>query len=130
VIPKARMKGNAEHIVPLPPRCMQILAEARGPTMTGGLIFPGRFTDEPLSEMTFTKILRDMDMGDRVTAHGFRTSFRTWCAETNQCRWEVAEAALAHAIRDKTEAAYHRTSYLEERAGLMDRWCDFSAGTA
>jgi integrase len=129
LIPKERMKAKVEHVVPLSPRALEILRMAQGPgtwkarALEGrGLIFPSWPRGKPLSDMTLTKVLRDLGFADRATAHGFRTSFRTWCAETNQCRWEVAEAALAHAIKDKTEAAYRRTTYLEERTTLMLRW--------
>jgi integrase len=130
VIPKERMKGKAQHVVPLPSRCLGILEEVRG--LQGchgvtGLIFPSQ-GGKPLSDMTFIKVLRSMGLGGRATAHGFRSSFSTWCAETHQCREVVAEAALAHTIKDKTEAAYRRTSFLEERVGLMERWCSFCTG--
>jgi integrase len=121
-----------EAIVPLPSRCLAILEEVRGLQGCGvctGLIFPGQ-GGKPVSDMTFIKVLRSMGLGGKATAHGFRSSFSTWASETHQCREVVAEAALAHAIRDKTEAAYRRTSYLEERVGLMERWAAFCAGGA
>jgi integrase len=72
--------------------------------------------------MAFTQVLRRMGLGDRVTAHGFRSSFRNWATEADKCREVVAEAALAHAVKDRTEAAYRRTSYMDERITLMARW--------
>jgi integrase len=122
-IPASRMKAGVEHVVPLSQRCREIDRSTAG----DGLIFPGR-GGMTISEMTFINVLRRMGFGERATVHGFRTSFRTWATETNQCREVVAEAALAHAIKDKTVAAYLRTTYLEERIGLMQRWADFCAG--
>jgi integrase len=68
-----------------------------------------------------------MGYGARATAHGFRTSFKTWAAETG-VRDEVSEAALAHTDPNKVRAAYRRTTYLEERRDLMQRWADFLEG--
>jgi integrase len=56
-----------------------------------------------------------------ITVHGFRSSFRDWCAETGVPR-DLAEAALAHALKDKTEAAYNRTALVEQRRQVMERW--------
>jgi integrase len=124
-IPKERMKkGHREHIVPLSDRCLAIAKEARGLNPCSALLFPSA-SGKPLSDMTFTKLLRDRGLADRATAHGFRSSFRDWTTETNQCREVVAEAALAHTVKDKTEAAYRRSDYLEERTSLMQRWAEY-----
>jgi integrase len=124
-VPKERMKkGRREHIVPLSDRCLEIAKEARALNPCSALLFPSA-SGKPLSDMTFTKLLRDRGMADRATAHGFRSSFRDWTTETNQCREVVAEAALAHTIKDKTEAAYRRSPYLEVRTSLMQRWAEY-----
>jgi hypothetical protein len=65
--------------------------------------------------MTLTKVLRDRGFADVATAHGFRSSFRDWATESAKVREVVAEAALAHTVRDKTEAACRRAAYLDER---------------
>ena len=65
------------------------------------------------------------DAGVDAVPHGFRFSFRSWAAEVAKARHEVAEAALAHKIRDKTEAAYLRAAYLDERRELMVAWAAF-----
>ena len=69
--------------------------------------------------MTFTKLLRDVGIADRATAHGFRSSFRDWCTEVDNTREVVAEAALAHQVRDKAEAAYRRCD-IPRRAPAAD----------
>jgi integrase len=61
-------------------------------------------------------------MGESVTAHGFRSSFRDWVSEETKFSGDLAEAALAHAIPNKVEAAYRRGNLLEKRRGLMDAW--------
>jgi integrase len=63
--------------------------------------------------------------GVDVTAHGFRSSFRDWSAEATNFPSEVAEAALAHAIKSKAEAAYRRSDLLEKRRRLMGAWASF-----
>ena len=116
------MKGRLEQVVPLSESCLAILETARTAYPDSRLCFPSR-TATPLSDMVFTKLLRDMGLSDRATAHGFRTSFKTWAAETG-IRDEVSEAALAHADQNRVRAAYRRTTYLEERRAVMDRWAE------
>jgi integrase len=123
VIPRERMmKGRREHAVPLSRRCLAILEEAKGLPGESPLVFPSR-TGRPLSDMTFVKVLRDLGLADRAVPHGFRSSFRDWCSETGE-REVVAESALAHRVKDRTEAAYRRTDFRDERVGLMQRWAD------
>lgn len=76
-----------------------------------------------LSDMTLLKVMRDMETG--VTVHGFRSAFRDWVAEETSYPGEVAEAALAHAIPNKVEAAYRRTDFLAKRRSLMREWAAF-----
>jgi integrase len=121
-IPASRMKARRAHVVPLSARCLAILREARELHPGATLVFPGRKPDAPLSDMTLTKILRDMGYADRATVHGFRSTFKVWCAEVAKVRDEVSEAALAHVIPEKVRAAYLRTDFLEERRGLMTAW--------
>jgi integrase len=129
VIPGNRMKGTRadrrEFRVPLSRRCMDILKELTALQGRTGLLFPSHRTRKILSDMTFTELLRDLEFGDRATAHGFRSSFRDWASEREKVREVVAEAALAHSIRNRTEAAYRRALYLDERRLLMERWAAF-----
>ena len=66
--------------------------------------------------------------GRVITPHGFGLSFRDWCAENGVSR-DLAEAALAHAVKDKTEAPYNRTSMIEQRREVMERWATFAYAT-
>jgi integrase len=66
-------------------------------------------------------------MGAKVTAHGFRSSFRDWAGEASTFPRELAEAALAHLVGDETERAYRRGDALEKRRRLMDAWAAFLA---
>jgi integrase len=82
IIPKERMKTRKPHRVPLGPRCLAILREARTLNPDSVLVFDGSKCGRPLSDMTFTKVLRNSGLGERATAHGFRSSFKNWCSET------------------------------------------------
>jgi integrase len=131
-VPAERMKSNREHRVPLPAAALAVLAEARAHAPNGDLVFPG-VRAQPLSDMTLTALLRRLqwtdDKGDTVTAHGFRSTFRDWCAETTDYPTEVAEMALAHAVANRVEAAYRRGDLFEKRRRLMDDWAAFVTGT-
>jgi integrase len=129
-IPGTRMKGGREHQVPLSRRCLKILSEARQLKPGSKLLFPSARSGKSLSDMTFTKLLRDLGLASHATPHGFRSSFRDWASEVDRVREVVAEAALAHAVNNKTEAAYRRATYLDERQALMERWAAFTQGPA
>jgi integrase len=117
------MKGRREHVVPLPPRCLQILEQARTLNQDSGLLFPGSRTGEELSDMTLTKVLRDLEIADRATVHGFRSSFRDWATEHDKVREVVAEAALAHRVKARPKRPIG--AYLDERRDLMQRWASY-----
>ena len=126
-IPGERMKGGREHRVPLSDAALAVLERARGVEDGSGLIFPSPLKPgRPLSPMTLTKILRDQGLAERGTVHGFRSSFRDWCAETGKPR-EVAEAALAHTVGG-VEGAYFRSDLYARRRVLMDQWAAFLTG--
>lgn len=126
-IPAERMKAGNAHVVPLSDAALDVLARAtslRSPV--SDLVFPGQNPKRELSDMTLLKVLRDK--GADVTVHGFRSSFRDWVAEETSYPGEVAEAALAHTIPNRVEAAYRRTDFLEKRKSLMGDWADFCLG--
>ena len=122
-IPAERMKAGVAHRIPLPSRCMEILQEAQTISQGSGFIFEGTKPSKPLSENTFNKLMKEL--GLEVHAHGFRTSFRTWTQEKTNYPREIAEAALAHSLRDKAEAAYARSDLLEKRTEMMEAWANF-----
>jgi integrase len=123
VIPAGRMKAGKEHRVPLSARAIAIL-ETLQETRTGNFVFPGAAGGKPLSRMAMARELRRI-IADDVTVHGFRSTFRDWASETTSFPYEVCEQALAHAIGNKTEAAYRRGDLFEKRRKLMDAWADY-----
>jgi integrase len=123
-VPGSRMKAGVDHRVPLSKRCLEILKRAKG-LKVGDYVFPGRTAKKPLSNMAFLMTLRRMKRSD-LTAHGFRSTFRDWAAERTNFPRAVCESALAHTLRDKTEAAYNRTDFFERRRELMATWSVFA----
>jgi len=121
-VPAKRMKGGREHRVPLSKPAIAVLERVRGQGTE--FIFPGLHHDRPLSNMALLVLLRRMGRSD-VTVHGFRSTFRDWTAERTNFPRDVAEAALAHAIDDKVEAAYRRGDLFDKRCRLMDAWAEF-----
>lgn len=127
VIAGERMKAGREHRVPLSDAAMKMLGALQvSAKHIGGsdLLFPGA-KGKPLSDMTLAAALKRMKVD--ATVHGFRSSFRDWCADNGVSR-ELAERALAHAVADKTEAAYNRTDQFEQRRPLMQAWAQFVTG--
>ena len=122
-VPAARMKANREHRVPLSGRALEVLAETADLSEGTGLVFPGVRRGRPLSENTHAKLLRELGF-DAVT-HGFRSSFRDYAAEQTHTAHAVMEAALAHTIKDKAEAAYARSDLFEKRRALMESWAQY-----
>ncbi|MXP63408.1 site-specific integrase [Roseomonas sp. M0104] len=136
-VPAARMKARKVHRVPLSPAALAVL-DAVAPLAKEGesLIFPSAMREgAALSDMTLSAVIRRMNEeaggelprwrdaeGRAVVPHGFRSTFRDWAGETRPEGREVAEAALAHAIKGKAEAAYARSDLLEKRRPLMNAW--------
>jgi integrase len=123
-VPPDNAKTGRLHIVPLVPAAMDILERIRGVfgIDPGDLIFPG--LNGQMSDATLSKVLRTNGGAD-FTVHGFRSSFRDWAAETGFAdSW--AEAALAHTNPNRTESAYRRTTFFEQRRdNLMPSWEQF-----
>lgn len=126
-IPAERMKAGKQHIVPLSADAVAVFRKAAEyRRATDNIVFHGLKRGKPLSDMTLLKVLRDMD--EPCTVHGFRSAFRDWVAEETTVSGEIAEAALAHAIPNRVEAAYRRTDFLEKRRKLMEAWSKYCCG--
>jgi integrase len=123
-VPADRMKAGREHRVPLTDAALDVLraaARLRTNKAADAYVFSGQRPCKPLSGMAMAMLLRRMGRGD-LTAHGFRSTFRDWAAETTAFDRETAEAALAHTLKDKVEAAYRRGDLLDKRRRLMEAW--------
>jgi integrase len=127
-VPADRMKASREHRVPLSDAARAIIVAMAPlcPKDGDGFLFPGAADGRPLSSMSMLMLLRRMKRAD-LTVHGFRSAFRDWCEEATSTPHAVAEAALAHVVSDKVEAAYRRGDLFQKRARLMADWADFCA---
>lgn len=123
-IPAERMKAERDHVIPLSPEAVRVFKRARQYREQGSdLVFPGAKRGKPMSDMTLTKICRDLEVD--AVPHGFRSSFRDWVSEETDFDGNVAEMALAHKVSNKVEAAYRRGNLLQKRRKLMDSWARF-----
>jgi integrase len=135
-VPASRMKAGREHKVPLSDRALEILKEMRPLGLKDGPIFPGGSKGKGLSAMALEMLVRRMngkskpptwcdENGAAIVPHGFRSTFRDWASEFTGYSREAIEMSLAHAIADKTEAAYRRGELLEKRRRLLNEWEKF-----
>ncbi|MBM3565526.1 MAG: DUF4102 domain-containing protein [Alphaproteobacteria bacterium] len=141
-IPAERIKPGRTHRVPLSGPALAILKDLHEAVTedAGDMVFPGGKKGLHLSTNALLALLDRMEQvrggpitdeqGRRITVHGFRSTFRDWCAEQTNYPREVAEAALSHAIKDKTEAAYRRGDLFEKRTQLMKEWAAYCATVA
>lgn len=137
-IPAARMKARKDHRIPLSNEAVKLL---KGVDRIEGeeLVFPGRKQGGPMSDATMLRVIQRMN-GDRidqfidpktskpVVVHGFRASFKTWATEATGYPRDLIEAALAHTIESRTEAAYQRGDALEKRRKMMSQWASYASG--
>ena len=121
---KARVGHEADFRVPLSAEAQSIIEQAK-PFMRGGYLFPSQRRGV-ISDATMSRLMERRGLEARP--HGFRSSFRTWCAEATDVSEQVAEAAMAHVTGTKVERAYRRTDFLEQRRALMERWADHVTG--
>ena len=106
-------------------RAFAILHDAQRRRDGTGLVFRSP-RGKPLSDMTLSKLIKEL--GIAAVPHGFRSSFRDWAAEQTNTPREVVEAALAHTVRNPTEAAYARSDLFERRRRLMNEWAAYLGG--
>lgn len=127
VVPAERMKSKRSHRVPLSVAAVAVLTALKGRDKT--YVFPGHKRRSHLSNAAMMQVLKRMKRTG-ITVHGFRSTFRDWCAESTNYSADVAEMALAHTLRDKTEAAYRRGDLFEKRARLMADWARYCSKPA
>lgn len=123
---KAQKGKEAEFRVPLSQEAQEVI-QAALPHARDGFLFPS-VRKGVISDATMSRYMERRSMAARP--HGFRSSFRTWCAETTDTPKEIAETALAHSVGNAVERSYRRTDYLERRRVLMERWAQHVTGNA
>ena len=122
-VPPGRMKAGKEHRVPLSDRAMTIIREMEK-LRASEFVFPGFRDNRPLGDVTVRAVLHKLGVTDAVI-HGFRSTFADWAGDETSAAHETIEAALAHTIKNKTEAAYRRKDALEKRRALMQSWANY-----
>jgi integrase len=123
-VPSTRAKTKMQHVVPLSTGALAVLRGIEPlRNSDDGFIFPGR-DGFGQSSMTLLVLLQRR-MKRAVTTHGFRSAFRDWCGDEGDVPRELAEASLAHVIKNQVERAYRRRSAVERRRAVMQSWCDF-----
>ncbi|MGM0583753.1 MAG: tyrosine-type recombinase/integrase [Pseudomonadota bacterium] len=123
-VPAEKMKAEREHRVPLSEPALAVLREVRPlRAKSEALVFPSGKKGKALSDMTLASVLKRLEVP--VTVHGFRSTFRDWAEEATSYPHEVKEAALAHAVKGKTERAYRRSDLFEKRCKMMNEWGGF-----
>jgi len=139
-IPAGRMKAKKEHIVPLSERALEIV-RSMGELKADQFVFPGGKAGKCQSDAAMIALMKRMDAnrlesdgvgwrdpsGARIVPHGFRATFKTWAMDHTNFDRETIEFALAHSLKDKTEAAYARGKLIDKRRPLMDAWAAFCA---
>jgi integrase len=127
-IPAERMKMGKEHTIPLSARALQIVKEFSSAAISD-LLFTHPTGLKEYSVNATMALLRRMGRRD-ITTHGFRSTFRDWAGDRTNFQRETIEAALAHGLKNKVEAAYRRSSAIEKRKALMQAWADYCDGNS
>ena len=125
-IPAQRTKARREHRVPLSDAVVALLGKLPAPHI--GPLFPGRKAGASINRTRLLGVLRQLNPD--VTVHGFRSVFRDWAGDHTSFQRETIEAALAHVVGDRTEAAYRRGDALEKRRKLMEQWATYCSTPA
>ena len=125
-LPARRMKTNRKHRVPLCGRALEILEAAQALEGGAGPLVFTHGGGKPMHDSAVRRLLRQLEVA--AVPHGFRSTFRDWAAEKTDHPRDVIEAALAHVVRNRVEAAYARSDLFERRRRLMDDWAGYLAG--
>jgi integrase len=126
-VPASRMKMGREHVVPLSNRVMEILRMQQQHSSGNGYVFEG-YGRTRMEERTLRSILKRMNLN--ITVHGFRSTFRDWCGDTQAFAREHVEACLAHRVGNSVEQAYRRQTALDKRREIMTAWAEYCEGIA
>ena len=124
-IPAERMKAGKAHRVPLSSRALEIFEYLSKHRVNESLFPSKRYNKDNMSNMSLIAIMKRMSAFAQYVPHGFRSTFRDWAAETTDYPNETVELALAHTIKNKSEAAYRRQDQLDKRALLMEDWINY-----
>ena len=123
-VPKERMKGGREHVVPLCKRAMDLLALQKQYSSGSEYIFTGN-NQTRMADVSMRSVLSYMRV--KTSVHGFRSTFRDWAGDTTHFQREHLETCLAHGVGNSVELDYRRLTALEKRR-VMDHWAEYCGG--
>jgi integrase len=121
---EALSKTRRRHVVPLSSEAITVLDAACALSGGADLLFPGR-AGRPLNSEALLGVIAAAGMAGKITAHGFRSSFRDWAFEISTFPHELAEISLGHVVGNAVERAYRPGDALEKRRLIMQSWCDY-----
>ena len=122
-IPALRTKTSAEHKQPLSRAALAVLERARALDDGSGLVFPSpRRRGKPFSDVAMMVVVKRNGLGDRMTMHGCRATFRTWASECTDADHAVMEMSLGHLVGTEVVRIYDRSELLAKRRALMEQW--------
>ena len=126
IIPAENMKkkNNGDHVVPLTPQTLNLLAFIKPISGHREYIFPAdRDPRSHTNSQTANMALKRMGFEKELVAHGLRALASTTLNEQGFDP-DVIESALAHVDKNEVRRAYNRSDYLERRRKLMCWWSD------
>jgi integrase len=128
IIPAQRMKTRQEHVVPLCNRVLELLRREQEHASGSPYVFLGRYRNGPLDNKTMLRLLNDM--GETVTVHGFRSSFRSWAQEQTTFDFYAVEMCLSHSVGSAVTRAYLRGNAIDKRREIMTAWASYCGSAA
>lgn len=124
-VPADRMKMKRDHLVALPRQAVEVLNALRPLTGRYQLLFPNfRSVDRPMSDASINKLLHRAGYAERHVPHGWRSSFASIMNERRPADSRMLDLMLAHAPKDRVEAAYNRAYHMGRRRELAQEWAD------
>jgi integrase len=126
VIPAHRMKMRRQHIVPLSRQAIELFTEQKKYAGESNHVFPSiSKPKKTMSDGTVLKALERMGYKGRMTGHGFRSLAMTTIKEKLKCPHEIVSRQLAHEQNNKSDRPYDRSTFLDERKEMMQKWADY-----
>jgi integrase len=110
------------HVVPLPPDLLRQMTEWKRADGHGAKwVCPNESGKGPVTrEGVEVFYRRKLDLSGKHSPHSWRSVFKTWSLEAGEDN-DVVRAQMDHIKKDRTEAAYDRSTRLEQRRVLMAR---------
>jgi integrase len=123
-VPGARMKVKGEdHVVPLAPQAVEVVHALLPFVGKSGLLFPtARTTRRAISNNAIGYLLNRAGYHGQHVPHGWRAAFSSIMNERHKADRAIIDLMLAHAPKDKVEAAYNRAQHLQRRRELAEEW--------